>query len=270
MLVVDDVLSALGETINVMTLGGLALAVGILVDDATVTIENINCHLDMGKDVEPPSWTARAQIVMPAIVSLLCICIVFVPMFALGGVARYLFGRWRRRSSSRCRLLRAVPHAGADTGQLPAAASRAVADHGRHARQPGNPLVARSSTASSRFEHVASAIAACSSGARQPRARSSPASWRRRCCRFGAAPVARPELLPRRGCRPDQAACPRPDRHPHRGNRPALSTRSSRRSARSSRPRNWTASSTISACRSAASTSPTATPGPSGRRMPIS
>ena len=84
-------LSILGETINVMTLGGLALAVGILVDDATVTIENMNYHLEMGKEVERSIMDGAAQIVVPATVSLLCICIVFVPMFALGGVAGYLF-----------------------------------------------------------------------------------------------------------------------------------------------------------------------------------
>jgi multidrug efflux pump subunit AcrB len=84
-------LSALGETINVMTLGGLALAVGILVDDATVTIENINWHLEQGKDVEPAILDGAQQIVIPATVSLLCICIAFVPMFGLGGVAGYLF-----------------------------------------------------------------------------------------------------------------------------------------------------------------------------------
>jgi multidrug efflux pump subunit AcrB len=84
-------LSALGETLNVMTLGGLALAVGILVDDATVTIENINWHLEQGKQVEPAILDGAAQIVTPAFVSLLCICIVFVPMFFLNGVARFLF-----------------------------------------------------------------------------------------------------------------------------------------------------------------------------------
>src|ERR1700741_4261122 len=84
-------LSALGETLNVMTLGGLALAVGILVDDATVTIENINWHLEQGKQVEPAILDGAAQIVTPAFVSLLCICIVFVPMFFLPGVARFLF-----------------------------------------------------------------------------------------------------------------------------------------------------------------------------------
>ncbi len=84
-------LSLLGETINVMTLGGLALAVGILVDDATVTIENINWHLEQGKQIEPAILDGAHQIVVPATVSLLCICIAFVPMFGLGGVAGYLF-----------------------------------------------------------------------------------------------------------------------------------------------------------------------------------
>src|SRR6185295_15841998 len=84
-------LSAIGETLNIMTLGGLALAVGILVDDATVTIENINYHLEQGKPVERSILDGANQIVTPAFVSLLCICIVFVPMFFLIGVARFLF-----------------------------------------------------------------------------------------------------------------------------------------------------------------------------------
>jgi multidrug efflux pump subunit AcrB len=84
-------LAALGETINIMTLGGLALAVGILVDDATVEIENINRNLEAGKEVEDAILTGAAQIAVPAFVSTLSICIVFVPMFFLGGVARYLF-----------------------------------------------------------------------------------------------------------------------------------------------------------------------------------
>jgi len=85
------VLSALGETINIMTLGGLALAVGILVDDATVEIENINRNLAQGKEVEHAILDGAQQIAVPAFVSTLCICIVFVPMFFLTGVARYLF-----------------------------------------------------------------------------------------------------------------------------------------------------------------------------------
>jgi multidrug efflux pump subunit AcrB len=84
-------LSWLGETINVMTLGGLALAVGILVDDGTVTIENINYHLEQGKPIETAILDGAQQIVIPAFVTLLCLCIVFVPMFQLGGVAGYLF-----------------------------------------------------------------------------------------------------------------------------------------------------------------------------------
>jgi CzcA family heavy metal efflux pump len=84
-------LSMAGQTLNIMTLGGLALAVGILVDDATVTIENINWHLEHGKDVRTAILDGAAQIVTPAFVSLLCICIVFVPMFALPGVAGFLF-----------------------------------------------------------------------------------------------------------------------------------------------------------------------------------
>ena len=84
-------LYATGETLNIMTLGGLALAVGILVDDATVTIENINWHLEQGKNVETSILDGAAQIVTPAFVSLLCICIVFVPMFFLEGVSRFLF-----------------------------------------------------------------------------------------------------------------------------------------------------------------------------------
>ncbi|MBO9378236.1 AcrB/AcrD/AcrF family protein [Sphingomonas histidinilytica] len=84
-------LGAFGQTLNVMTLGGLALAVGILVDDATVTIENINWHLEQGKTVIEAILAGAAQIVTPAFVSLLCICIVFVPMFFLPGVAGFLF-----------------------------------------------------------------------------------------------------------------------------------------------------------------------------------
>jgi multidrug efflux pump subunit AcrB len=84
-------LSALHETINIMTLGGLALAVGILVDDATVAIENINRYLETGRELEQAILEGAAQIATPALVSTLAICIVFVPMFLLSGVARYLF-----------------------------------------------------------------------------------------------------------------------------------------------------------------------------------
>jgi CzcA family heavy metal efflux pump len=85
------VLSALGETINIMTLGGLALAVGILVDDATVEIENTQRNLAMDKEIKQAVLDGAQQIAVPAFVSTLCICIVFIPMFFLTGVARYLF-----------------------------------------------------------------------------------------------------------------------------------------------------------------------------------
>src|ERR1700723_714378 len=84
-------LSALGQTINIMTLGGLALAVGILVDDATVEIENIERNLAQGKEMKQAILDGAQQIAVPALVSTLCICIVFVPMFFLAGVARFLF-----------------------------------------------------------------------------------------------------------------------------------------------------------------------------------
>ncbi len=85
------VLSWLGQTINVMTLGGLALAVGILVDNATVIIENIDSHLEDGADLEPGIIEAANQIVVPTFVATLCICIVWLPLFQLSGVAGYLF-----------------------------------------------------------------------------------------------------------------------------------------------------------------------------------
>ena len=84
-------LGAIGETINIMTLGGLALAVGILVDDATVEIENIERNLAMGKEMRQAILDGAQQIAVPAFVSTLCICIVFVPMFFLTGVAKFLF-----------------------------------------------------------------------------------------------------------------------------------------------------------------------------------
>jgi multidrug efflux pump subunit AcrB len=86
-----SILAMLRETINIMTLGGFALAVGILVDDATVAIENINRNLEGGKELEQSILDGSAQIAVPALVSTLAICIVFVPMFFLSGVAKYLF-----------------------------------------------------------------------------------------------------------------------------------------------------------------------------------
>ena len=98
-----SVLSVLHETINIMTLGGMALAVGILVDDATVAIENINRYLESGKELEQSILDGSAQIAVPALVSTLAICIVFVPMFFLErrGASTSSFP-WPRRWSLPC------------------------------------------------------------------------------------------------------------------------------------------------------------------------
>jgi multidrug efflux pump subunit AcrB len=120
-------LSALGQTINIMTLGGLALAVGILVDEATVTIENINYHLEQGKPVLTAILDGAQQIVIPAFVSLLCISIAFVPMFELGGVSGYLF-----RDD---RLLYPVQDLGADHGEISFKASPGPCAWGRSGGQ---------------------------------------------------------------------------------------------------------------------------------------
>jgi multidrug efflux pump subunit AcrB len=85
------ILSALGQTINIMSLGGLALAVGLLVDDATVTIENVHRHMGEKKPILEAIRDGAAQIALPALVSTLCICIVFVPIFGLSGIPKYLF-----------------------------------------------------------------------------------------------------------------------------------------------------------------------------------
>ena len=132
---------ALGETLNIMTLGGLALAVGILVDDATVTIENINWHLEQGKEVETAIIDGAAQIVTPAFVSLLCICIVFVPMFFLHRRrALPVRADGRSRDVRDGVLVHPVAHAGADDGELSAAQARARVARGKPPTR--NPLVA--------------------------------------------------------------------------------------------------------------------------------
>ena len=119
-------LSALGETINIMTLGGLALAVGILVDDATVTIENIERNFEQGKDLHTGILDGAAQIALPALVSTLCICIVFLPMFFLTGRGAVPVHPAGRSGGVRhAGVVRSFAHAGADHGDVPAARARA-------------------------------------------------------------------------------------------------------------------------------------------------
>ncbi len=210
-------LSAIGETLNIMTLGGLALAVGILVDDATVTIENINYHLEQGKPVEQSIMDGANQIVTPAFVSLLCICIVFVPMFFLTGVARFLF----------------VPMAEAvmfamiwsfilSRTLVPTMAKYLLQPHVHHEGGPPptrNPLVMFQRGFEARFERVPPRLSRpAGDGARAPQGvRDLLPRLRRGLVPAGAVP--RPQLLSRGRCRQHPDACPHPGRHPRRGDR---------------------------------------------------
>jgi multidrug efflux pump subunit AcrB len=145
-------LSLIGETINIMTLGGLALAVGILVDDATVTIENINWHLDQGKPVETAILDGADQIVIPAIVSLMCICIAFAPMFTLGGVAGYLF-----RPLAEAVIFALIASFILSRTLVPTLANHLLKTHAETARHPGsrrNVLVRFQQGFEHRFEEV--------------------------------------------------------------------------------------------------------------------
>jgi multidrug efflux pump subunit AcrB len=155
-------LSALGQTLNIMTLGGLALAVGILVDDATVTIENINWHLEKRKPVRQAILDGAQQIVMPAFVSLLCICIAFVPMFFLPGVSGFLFA-----PMAEAVLFAMIGSFILSRTLVPTMASYLLVSHGdakdasvarNHdavkGHNPGNPLVRFQHGFEKRFENV--------------------------------------------------------------------------------------------------------------------
>ena len=147
------VLSVLGETINVMTLGGLALAVGILVDDATVTIENINRHLEGGEEIEASILHGAQEIVVPASISLMCICLAFVPMFGLGGVAGYLF-----RPLAEAVVFALIASYTLSCTLVPTLANYLLRGHG-HEAAPGasrNPLVRFQRGFERRFEAIRS------------------------------------------------------------------------------------------------------------------
>jgi hypothetical protein len=194
-------LSALGETINIMTLGGLALAVGILVDDATVTIENINYHLERGKDVETAILDGAHQIALPALVSTLSICIVFVPMFLLAGIAKFLF----------IPLAEAVVFAMLASYILsrtlvPTLAKFWLKQHDPGAKAKRRRLPARFQQRFERgFDRMRDGYRNRAAGIS---ARASAGAW--------------PGLLPVGRRRPDQAASARPHRHANRRNRGAL------------------------------------------------
>ena len=226
-------LSWLGETINVMTLGGLALAVGILVDDGTVTIENINYHLEQGKQIEPAILDGARQIVIPAFVTLLCLCIVFVPMFQLGGVAGYLFrpmaeavvfapggivrssrARWCRRwRASCCRVsIAGRPTAHTRRPGRSAAPARAIPSS-------GSGLLSRCLLADPRSLQVpAGARLALPEGVHDRLSRL-------RAVVLPACSISRQELLSLGGFRADSHARARAAGHAHRGDRAAVRVR---------------------------------------------
>ena len=228
-------LSWCGESMNVMTLGGLALAVGILVDDGTVTIENINYHLELGKAVVPAILDGAQQIVMPAFVTLLCLSIVFVPMFQLGGVAGYLF-----RPMAMAVVFALLGSFLLSRTLVPTMASYLIrAARGRdRSRAAAAPSSGRSSTRSgaSRSASRRASCASASSTGRCSRSRSPIPRVHRRIPRLRRAvlradAVPRPQLLPERRLRRDPDAHSRPWGHAHRADREAVRGRRARRAA---------------------------------------
>ena len=224
-------LSMIGETLNIMTLGGLALAVGILVDEATVTIENINYHLEQGKQVEHAILDGANQIVVPAFVSLLCICIVFVPMFFLQGVARFLF----------------VPMAEAvmfamvwsfilSRTLVPTMAKYLLHPHEHHGHARSADLAQSAGAVPARFRARLRApprrLQRRSRRSRSITGRLSCWLHRLRRAVVPARAISRPQLFPLGRCRPDPDACAYPGRHPYRGNSPTSSPRSRKPFAR--------------------------------------
>ena len=225
------VLSALGETINIMTLGGLALAVGMLVDDATVAIENINWHLEQGKDLEPAILDGSDQIAIPAFVSTICICIVFVPMFFLTGVARYLF----------VPMAEAVVFAMLASYVLSRTLVPTMAKYLLHAHEPHgvgspsrNPFVRIQRAIDRGFVRMRDGYRALLERCVRDAAFHRPVS---RLCLSSLllAALGRPGLLSGGRRRTVQTAPSRRQRHAHRGDRASSRTTSRTRCARSSR-----------------------------------
>ena len=243
------VLSLLGETINIMTLGGLALAVGILVDDATVTIENIERYLEEGQELHDAILDGAAQIAVPALVSTLCICIVFLPMFFLSGVARYLF----------VPLAEAVVFAMLASYVLsrtlvPTLAMYLLQAQKQHGARTRNPLARFQRGFRTRLRTGARSL---SSAADASGVSTSGSSFRYFCWPASApsaGAVARAGLLPDTDTRPIHASYACEDRHAHRGDGAALRSGRSIHPAEDSRQASWTTSSTTSACPTARST----------------
>jgi multidrug efflux pump subunit AcrB len=259
------VLGLLHETINLMTLGGLALAVGILVDDATVTIENISRHLEEGQPLHQGILEGAAQIAVPALVSTLCICIVFLPMFALGGVAHYLF-----QPLAEAVIFAMLASYILSRTLVPTLAMYLLKPREENAPRSRNPLIRIQKAFDRGFEGFSAGIPTVAdnvSGQTIPF-----------CARlsfglpFGcrAHPMAWSGLFPEHRQRPIHSSCSRQDRNAHRRHRDAVRPRSSAQSAaRFPRPE-VAILPTISASRTASSTICTTLPESSARRMPTS
>ena len=247
-------LAAFGETLNIMTLGGLALAVGILVDDATVTIENINWHLEQGKEVETAIMDGARQIVTPAFVSLLCICIVFVPMFFLEGVARFLFV-----PMAEAVMFAMVCSFILSRTLVPTMANFLLKPHAvhEHGDEAADAAIRWScSSAASRRASSASApsIATCWRWRWAAARCSSPASWPSCWRSFALAPLLGRNFFPSVDAGQILMHARAPGRHAGRGNRQPVRRHPEgdpRDHPVAARSRPW---STMSACRSAAST----------------
>ena len=258
------VLSAIGETINVMTLGGLALAVGILVDDGTVTIENINFHLEQGKPIEDAIMDGSRQIVMPATVSLLCdLHRVRADVHAERHLRLPVQAARRGRDLRARRLLHAVAHAGADDGELPARQAPSHHEHGPRRTdadaQPAGQIPARVRASPSRG--CAPAIRTIlDDGARAPVAASWSASFWPSSCRSGLCRILGRNFFPNVQSAQIKLHVRAPTGTRIEETAKLIDDVEATSCARSSRRTPSRASSTTSACRSAASTSPTAIP----------
>ena len=255
-------LSLLGETINIMTLGGLALAVGILVDDATVTIENIERYREGGQGDREAILEGAAQIAVPALVSTLCICIVFLPMFLLGGVARYLFV-----PLAEAVIFAMIASYVLSRTLVPTLAMYLLKPAVEGAAPSRNPLV-RGQQAFDRGLRAGTArLSGAAHGAGRPAPRVHP-----------RVPGPLPLRLPARSAgsartssrtrTAGSSSCTCGRRREPVSRRPrGWPTSWRRRSGARSRPPRWTRSSTISGCPTAASTGCTARPASSGPPM---
>ena len=259
-------LSAIHETINIMTLGGLALAVGILVDDATVEIENVNRNLELGKELRQAILDGAQQIAVPAFVATLCICIVFLPMFFLSGVAKFLF----------VPLAEAVVFAMLASYLLsrtlvPTLAMYLLKPHDHAMRPTRNPFTLIQRAFERGFERLRLAYELLLTTFVYRRFLFVPAflgALRGRL--FPAVPLARSGLLPHQRQWPDPSAPAGQNRHAHRGNRAIERSGRSIDTPRRSLPPSWTASSTTWDCPTAASTPPTTPAASSARPTPTS